>query len=98
MRDESRPPSLDTDDPTRLRLQGTWTLAHAAAMSEQLRLAPEGTGAVDASTIERLDSAGVLLLLRFARRRGMELDSFHFRDDHVSLVSAIEDVVDDRPP
>ena len=97
MRDESRPPSLAILDPTRMRLEGTWTLAHAPAMSEQLRLAPEAAGEIDASAIERLDSAGVLLLLRFARRRGLELDSFHFRDDHVSLVAAIEDVADDRP-
>ncbi|NUS60128.1 MAG: ABC transporter permease, partial [Lysobacter sp.] len=98
MRDESRPPSLATDGSMRLQLQGNWTLVHAATMGEQLRLAPDGIDAVDASDIESLDSAGVLLLLRFARRRGLDLDSFHFRDDQQSLVAAIEDVADDRPP
>jgi phospholipid/cholesterol/gamma-HCH transport system permease protein len=98
MRDESRPPSLATDGSMRLQLQGSWTLVHAATMGEQLRTVPDDIDTVDASGIDGLDSAGVLLLLRFARRRGLELDSFHFRDDQQSLVAAIEDVADDRPP
>jgi phospholipid/cholesterol/gamma-HCH transport system permease protein len=99
MRDESRPPSLAIDDtaPTRLRLQGRWTLAYATDMGEQLRAATEGVESVDASNVDRLDSAGVLQLLRFARRRNLELDAFTFRDDHKALVAAIEDVADDRP-
>jgi len=96
---ESRPPELAADDTdaTRLRLRGDWTLAHALAMGERLRQVPEGVTAVDAGDIGRLDSAGVLQLLRFARRHGIELDVFHFRDDHQPLVDAIEDVADDRP-
>jgi ABC-type transporter Mla MlaB component len=67
MRDESRPPSLATDDATgHLRLAGSWTLVHAAQMGEALRGAPEGVSAVDADDVDRLDSSGVLLLLRFA--------------------------------
>jgi len=96
---ESRPPELAADDTdaTRLRLRGDWTLAHALAMGERLRQVPEGVTAVDAGDIGRLDSAGVLQLLRFARRHCIELDVFHFRDDHQPLVDAIEDVADDRP-
>ena len=96
---ESRPPELAADDTdaTRLRLRGDWTLAHALAMGDRLRQVPEGVTAVDAGDIGRLDSAGVLQLLRFARRHAIELDAFHFRDDHQPLVEAIEDVADDRP-
>ena len=96
---ESRPPELATDDTdaTRLRLRGDWTLAHALARGERLRQVPDGVASVDASDIGRLDSAGVLQLLRFARRHCIELDVFHFRDDHQPLVDAIEDVADDRP-
>ena len=96
---ESRPPELATDatDGTRLRLRGDWTLAHALAMGERLRAVPEGVASVDARDIGCLDSAGVLQLLRFARRHCIELDVFHFRDDHQPLVDAIEDVADDRP-
>ena len=97
--DNSRPPELATDehDTAQLRLSGSWTLAHAGAMGERLRQVPDGTVHVDARGIDRLDSAGVLQLLRFARRHGIGLDGFDFRDDHVALVEAIEDVADDRP-
>ena len=98
MRDESRPPSLATDDVTgHLRLAGSWTIVHAARMGEALRAAPEGVSAVDASAVDRLDSSGVLLLLRFASRRGLGLEHFSFHEDHRALVEAIEDVADDRP-
>ena len=99
MREPRTPPELAADDrdPTRLLLRGRWTLAHAAAIGERLRGAPEGITTVDVSGVERLDSAGVLQLLRFARRRELEFTAFQFRDDHRDLVAAIEDVADDRP-
>ena len=99
MRDASSPPSFAADerDPARLRLVGEWTLAYATAIGERLRTAPQDVSAVDASEVDRLDSAGVLQLLRFARRRGLDFNGFNFRDDHRALVEAIEDVIDDRP-
>src|SRR5690606_9119062 len=51
----------------------------------------------DARGIERLDTLGVLQLLRFARRHGLGEDVLDFREDHLPLVTAIEDVADDRP-
>src|SRR3546814_20740435 len=52
---------------------------------------------VDVTGVERLDSAGVLQLLRFARRQGIDYGVFAFREDHLALVAAIEDVADERP-
>ena len=43
----------------------------------------------------RIDSAGVLQLLRYANRRGMGMEDMHFRDEHKALVSTIEDVAAD---
>ena len=99
MRDPDHPPELarDAQDPSRLRLQGRWTLAHANEIGIRLRDAPDAITSVDASDVDRLDSAGVLQLLRFGRRRGIALEAFAFRDDHRDLVCAIEDVADDRP-
>jgi phospholipid/cholesterol/gamma-HCH transport system permease protein len=97
MRDESRPPSLEIDPEARLHLAGSWTLAYAAEMGERLREAAESVQGVDVRDVDRLDSAGVLQLLRFARRRGIDFDAFRFRDDHAALAAAIEDVADDRP-
>ncbi len=99
MRDDSRRPSLtpDAHDPSQLRLHGRWTLAHASAIGAQLRAAPAGIARVDATDIDRIDSAGVLQLLRYAHRIGLDFDAFQFRPDHRALVAAIEDVADDRP-
>ncbi|WP_132998991.1 MlaE family ABC transporter permease [Luteimonas arsenica] len=90
------PPTLDIDGET-LRLSGSWTLDHAGNVSSALASAPDGAAAVDATGIERLDTLGVLQLLRFVHRRGMPDDALGFREDHLALVAAIEDVADDRP-
>jgi phospholipid/cholesterol/gamma-HCH transport system permease protein len=84
-------------DGARLRLRGSWTLEHALAITDALRGAPKIVRGVDASTVERLDSVGVLQLLRYARRNDIDFDAFAFRPDHHALVAAIEDVADERP-
>lgn len=99
-RDARQPPSAQPDpgDATRLRLAGRWTLRHANEIGQVLRAAPEDIATVDARGVERLDTLGVLQLLRYARRRELAFDGFAFDDQHRQLVSAIEDVADDRPP
>jgi phospholipid/cholesterol/gamma-HCH transport system permease protein len=99
MRDPDSPPEFasDAQQPGRLRLQGQWTLAHANEVAAALREMPEAVESVDATGVARLDSAGVLQLLRFAHRHDIDFDVFTFRDDHRDLVAAIEDVADDRP-
>ncbi len=82
---------------TRLKLKGRWTLRYAAEVSAALADAPEQAEGVDVTGVDRLDSAGVLQLLRFAYRRKMDFEAFDFRPDHHALVAAIEDVADDRP-
>jgi phospholipid/cholesterol/gamma-HCH transport system permease protein len=101
----STAPSIDRDEPPsghdghdiHLRLRGRWTLRFATQVAELLRAAPQHPQQVDVSQVERLDSAGVLQLLRFARRNGLDFSAFAFRSDHHALVAAIEDVADDRP-
>ncbi|HJY40655.1 MAG TPA: MlaE family lipid ABC transporter permease subunit, partial [Steroidobacteraceae bacterium] len=82
---------------THLRLRGRWTLRFAAQVADLLREAPQHPQQVDVSQVERLDSAGVLQLLRFARRNELDFNAFEFRPDHHALVAAIEDVADERP-
>lgn len=89
--------AVDDQDGGRLRLRGAWTLKHATAIAELLRGAPKRVTAVDATAVERLDSVGVLQLLRYARRNDLDFGAFAFRDDHHTLIAAIEDVADDRP-
>ena len=90
-------PRLDADPDGRVVLRGRWTLSHAGEIGDALRDAPEQAREVDATRIDRIDSVGVLQLLRFAHRRGIDFERFRFRDDHRALVAAIEDVHDDRP-
>jgi phospholipid/cholesterol/gamma-HCH transport system permease protein len=90
------PPGLSAEG-DRVRLRGCWTLGEAAAIAGALRDMPAGARAVDATGVARLDSLGVLQLLRHARRNEMDFEAFAFRDEHHALVAAIEDVVDERP-
>ena len=66
-------------------------------MGEVLRSAPEHIDAVDARGVDRLDTLGVLQLMRFASRRELDFSTFEFDPAHQHLVEAIEDVGDDRP-
>jgi len=88
---------IDASDASRLRLSGRWTLNYAAAISACLTRAPRTATRIDATGVERLDSLGVLQLMRFADRRDLDFGDFSFDEKHRALVSAIEDVPDDRP-
>lgn len=92
-------PAIHVDDAggARLRLSGEWTIEHATALTESLAGAPCAPTGVDATGVLRMDTLGVLQLLRFSRRCGVDFAVFEFRDEHRALVSAIEDVADDRP-
>jgi phospholipid/cholesterol/gamma-HCH transport system permease protein len=95
----AQPPKADLDpgDASRLRLSGRWTLRHANDIGEVLRAAPDGVSSVDASGVDRLDTLGVLQLLRYARRHELAFEEFAFDEQHRQLVAAIEDVADERP-
>jgi phospholipid/cholesterol/gamma-HCH transport system permease protein len=92
-----RPQLVAEGSPARLRLIGQWTLEFSEDISRALAAVPRNIAAIDASTVDRLDSLGVLQLLRFARRRDFDFGEIAFHDIHRNLVSAIEDVADDRP-
>lgn len=95
----AQPPTIESDDrkPGCLRLGGQWTLEHAGQVGDCLATASPDITQLDASAVERLDSLGVLQLLRFAKRRELDFADFSFRPDHQALVAAIDDVADDRP-
>lgn len=92
-------PQLEQDahDPGLIRLSGTWTLKTALAAAEVLRGVPDTLTGIDATGIEKMDSAGVLQVLRVAHRADLGEDALQFRPDHQALVCTIEEVADDRP-
>ena len=84
-------------DPSRIVLSGAWTLEHAKAVADNLRTLPTAITTLDASRIERVDSAGVAQLIRHAHRQGLDDEHLLFRDEHQPLAQLIGDVPDDRP-
>lgn len=86
------------ESPGVLLLRGRWTLRYADAIGRALAAAPEGISHVDASGCERLDTLGVLQLLRYAERNTLAFSALQFRPDQQPLVDAIENIQDDRPP
>src|SRR5690606_37519751 len=74
-----------------VRLQGDWILDHALEMAARLREIPGDVASVDASGVGRIDSAGMMQLARFARRRELADDALHFSESHLPLVQLIED-------
>lgn len=93
------PPSAEPDsrDASVLRLGGRWSLRHAQELDGLLHAAPEGIQRVDARAVTRLDTLGVLQLLRYARAKGLDFSAFQFNPAHRQLVAVIEDVADERP-
>src|SRR3546814_15518202 len=79
-------PSIDTKPANsgRLHLRGQWPLDHALAVGRMLRGDFGRVQSVDVTGVERLDSAGVLQLLRFARRQGIDYGVFADRKRGVS--------------
>jgi len=85
------------EDPGRIVLSGEWTLDHAKAVVEQLRAIPDAATSMDATGIERVDSAGVAQLIRHAHRHGIDDEHLLFRAEHQPLAQLIGDIPDDRP-
>lgn len=94
------PPDIRVDGsaPGVASLTGDWSLGHANAVARHLRELPDTIRILDASGATRLDSYGVLQLIRHARRRSLDFDAFRFDDGQRALVAAIEDIDDTRPP
>ena len=88
---------IDPSDAARVRLSGEWTLHYAEAIGTALRAIPDQARRLDASSVSRLDSLGVLQLLRHVARRELGDDALEFREEHRPLVQVIEDVKDGRP-
>ncbi len=96
---DTTPPSCTADAGAdgQLRLAGSWTLSTIVRAMEALKGVHASVSAIDARHIDQLDSAGVLLLLRFAHKAKLGEQDLHFRDEHQALVCTIDEVADERP-
>ncbi|MDR1076602.1 MAG: MlaE family lipid ABC transporter permease subunit [Xanthomonadaceae bacterium] len=99
MTQKTSPPShsQEQSDPSRVRLAGDWILDNASQIEAQLGALPKQAKTLDATGIGRLDSAGVLYLIRYADVHALGHDALSFRSGHQALVHIIDDVGDDQP-
>jgi len=76
---------------------GAWTIQHAAAIDERLNNLQNRIEEIDATRIERLDSAGAQLLSRLVRRLNLDMEIVSLKDEHRALFDAVVEA-DTRPP
>ncbi|MEZ5566449.1 MAG: ABC transporter permease [Gammaproteobacteria bacterium] len=83
------PVQVDPENGNRLLLAGCWTLAEAGARQEALGRDWLGIDQIDAQKIERLDSAGALLLVQLLGRLKLELSQVSLSPAHEPLLAAV---------
>ncbi|HEY2345201.1 MAG TPA: ABC transporter permease [Xanthomonadaceae bacterium] len=93
------PPSIDvaSGQPETLRLGGCWVLAHVARLEDLIARAGQARS-VDATAVQRLDSAGATLLNRLLCRLKIGRDALQLNPAHLSLMARIDEVVSTPPP
>jgi phospholipid/cholesterol/gamma-HCH transport system permease protein len=69
---------------------GEWTLVHSKTMVELLDAAPESAEDIDGRDITRLDSAGAMLLSRYAVKVGLGLATVEVQPQFQSLTSTVQ--------
>jgi phospholipid/cholesterol/gamma-HCH transport system permease protein len=79
-----------TSHPGILVASGEWTLVHSNTMLELIDSAPEGAEDIDGRDITRLDSAGALMLSRYAVKVGLGLATVEVQPRFQSLTGTVQ--------
>lgn len=92
------PPTIvvASGQPDTLRLGGAWILEHAPALEDLVANAGQASK-VDATGLQRMDSAGAMLLNRLLRRLRIGRDALRMNPSQQSLMSYIDEV-NAKPP
>jgi phospholipid/cholesterol/gamma-HCH transport system permease protein len=80
---------IDVSVPGTLRLRGEWTLPGAAALERELSRDLGRVERVEVAAIERLDSAGVVVILRLLDRLGIDPATLDWREEHRALARTV---------
>jgi phospholipid/cholesterol/gamma-HCH transport system permease protein len=96
---EGDTPTIDivSGQPDALRLGGAWTLAHAPVLEDLVARAGSARS-IDATGLQRLDSAGAMLLNRLLLRLKLGRDVLHLSPAQQSLMTYIDEVNTTPPP
>jgi len=87
------PPTIDvaSGEPDTLRLGGAWILAHAPLLEDLVARAGKA-GSIDATGLQRLDSAGAMLLNRLLHRLDLQKDALRLSAAQQSLMAYIDEM------
>lgn len=90
----SEAPRIETSErhPGILRACGEWTLAHADEMLALLAAAPDRAEDIDGRDITRLDSAGAMMLSRYAVKVGLGLSTVDVKPEHQPLTGTVREL------
>ncbi len=89
--------AADSGQPGTLRLGGAWILAHAPVLEDLVARA--GTArSIDATGLQRLDSAGAMLLNRLLGRLKLGRDALRLSASQQALMAYIDEVNATPPP
>ncbi|WP_374601251.1 MlaE family ABC transporter permease [Arenimonas sp.] len=95
----SQAPRIETSErhPGILIARGNWTLAHAGEMLELIDQAPASAEDIDGRDIGRLDSAGAMMLSRYAVKVGLGLATVEVKPQHQSLTETVRAICENPP-
>lgn len=95
----SEAPRIETSErhPGILIARGDWTLANARRMLELIEQAPESADDIDGRDIGRLDSAGAMMLSRYAVKVGLGLATVDVRSEHQPLTGTVRAICENPP-
>ena len=76
---------------------GDWTLANSTRMLDLLDAAPETAGDIDGRDITRLDSAGAMMLSRYAVKVGLGLATVEVQSRFQPLTDSVGSICENPP-
>src|SRR5687768_3051885 len=87
-------PSIEPSEshPGVLVASGEWTLANSSRMLELIDSAPEHADDIDGRDITRLDSAGAMMLSRYAVKVGLGLATVEVRPQFQPLTGSVQSI------
>jgi len=99
VRPMSNPPTIEPSEshPGILVAGGDWTLANAERMLALLRAAPESALDIDGRDIDRLDSAGAMLMSRYAVKVGLGLATVEVQPEFQPLTQTVQSICENPP-
>lgn len=95
----SERPSIEPSDshPGVLVASGEWILAHSQEMLALLERAPDGADDIDGRDIIRLDSAGAMMLSRYAVKVGLGLATVEVKPQFQPLTGTVQSICENPP-